>query len=152
MTDTCVLRPARATDLPTIYSGELDYIRRIEPEQESRWKDSMRAHLRQWTQDLERMVIAEAGDAALGYCFWEIHDGAAVLASIYVAPEQRGRGIGRQLLERFAADARAQGLARLALGVKPDNPARRLYERAGFRFTHDAGGYRHYARAADAAA
>jgi hypothetical protein len=35
-------------------------------------------------------------------------------------------------------------LGDLSLGVKPDNPARALYEGAGFVYTHDNGGYCHY--------
>ncbi|WP_144143515.1 GNAT family N-acetyltransferase [Paraburkholderia sp. BCC1884] len=150
MNQLCSIRRARATDLPSIYVGELDYIRQIEPEQEARWKDGMRFHLKQWTNDLDRMFIAECADGAegadpqVGYCFWEVHGEAAVLASIYVTPQRRGSGLGQQLLARFIADAQAQGFSKLTLGVKADNPARRLYEKAGFVYTHDEHGYRHY--------
>jgi [ribosomal protein S18]-alanine N-acetyltransferase len=138
------LRAARATDLPMIYIGELDYIRQIEPEHEARWKEALRLHLAQWTAALERMVIAETGGEMAGYCFWEIHGDAAVLASIYVLPERRRTGLGKRLLERFITDAHHQGFGNLTLGVKSDNPARLLYEAAGFMHTHDDGGYRHY--------
>lgn len=138
------IRRARATDLPAIYVGELDYIRQIEPQQEARWKDGMRFHLKQWTDGLERMFIAECAETQAGYCFWEVHGETAVLASIYVTPDRRGTGLGRQLLARFIADAHAQGFSKLTLGVMADNPARRLYEKAGFIHTHDERGYRHY--------
>lgn len=146
MTSLYSIRRARATDLPTIYLGELDYIRQIEPQQEARWIGGMHFHLKQWTNDLDRMFIAEAGsgDTAVGYFFWEVHGEAAVLASIYVIPDRRGNGLGQQLLAQFIADARAQGFSQLTLGVKADNPARRLYEKAGFSYTHDEHGYRHY--------
>ncbi|WDD93064.1 hypothetical protein Bsp3421_003111 [Burkholderia sp. FERM BP-3421] len=52
--------------------------------------------------------------------------------------------------ERFAADARAQGPARLAFGAKPDTATRRLHEQAGFTLAHDAGGGPHDMRAARA--
>ncbi|WP_181156977.1 GNAT family N-acetyltransferase [Paraburkholderia sp. BL21I4N1] len=139
-----MIRRARATDLPTIYLGERDYIRQIEPQQEARWTDGMHFHLKQWTNDLDRMFIAESGESAVGYFFWEVHGEAAVLASIYVIPDRRGNGLGQQLLAQFIADARAQGFSQLTLGVKADNPARRLYEKAGFSYTHDEHGYRHY--------
>lgn len=45
----------------------------------------------------------------------------------------RGRGIGTRLLRALIAAAREQGLASLSLSVEPDNRARRLYERVGFR-------------------
>lgn len=138
------IRRARVTDLPAIYVGELDYIRQIEPQQESSWRDGMRFHLKQWIDDLDRMFIAECAGTLRGYCFWEVHGEAAVLASIYVTPERRGSGLGQQLLAQFIADAHARGFSKLTLGVKPDNPARRLYEKAGFIHTHDEHGYCSY--------
>ena len=145
MTDIHSIRRARATDLPAIYAGELDYIRQIEPEQEVRWRDGMAWHIKQWTNDIDRMFIAQSGGEVTGYCFWEAHGNAAVLASIYVLRDRRGAGLGRRLLVEFINDARTQGFATLTLGAKPDNPARALYERAGFVYTHDKGGYCHYA-------
>ncbi len=139
------IRRARTTDLPVVYIGELDYIRQIEPQQEAHWKDHLHLHLKQWMNDLERMFIAQWGEDTAGYCFWEVHGDTAVLASIYVVPDRRGSGLGAKLLAQFIADAQAQRFSKLTLGVRPDNPARRLYERAGFVYTHDDGGYRHYA-------
>jgi ribosomal-protein-alanine N-acetyltransferase len=144
MTKPHSIRRARATDLPTVYSGELDYIRQIEPQQEARWKDALYWHIKQWADDLERMFVVQCDTEIGGYCFWEIHNDAAVLASIYVAPERRRDGLGKQLLASFMEDAQAAGFSTLKLGVKADNPARYLYERNGFIYTHDEGGYRHY--------
>jgi [ribosomal protein S18]-alanine N-acetyltransferase len=144
LTQSYSIRRARATDLPAVYAGELDYIRQIEPQHEARWKDALYWHIKQWTNDLERMFVAQCGDEIGGYCFWEIHRGAAVLASIYVAPERRRDGLGKQLLTSFIEDARASGFSTLKLGVMPDNPARFLYERNGFSYTHEEGGYRRY--------
>lgn len=56
------------------------------------------------------------------------------LKRMYVRPEFRGAGLGRQLIERLAAHARAHGIAllRLETGARQDE-AIRLYEAAGFR-------------------
>jgi len=51
-----------------------------------------------------------------------------LLLFVGVEPEQRGRGIGRLLIE--AGLARCPGSVKLH--VEPDNPALRLYERVGF--------------------
>jgi ribosomal protein S18 acetylase RimI-like enzyme len=51
-----------------------------------------------------------------------------LLLFVGVEPEQRGRGIGRRLIE--AGLARCPGSVKLH--VEPDNPALRLYERVGF--------------------
>lgn len=57
------------------------------------------------------------------------------IKSMRTADAHRGRGVGRQLLDEIVAEARRRGYAALFLetGVMPDfEPARRLYERAGF--------------------
>lgn len=58
----------------------------------------------------------------------------AWIVSFYVAPEARGRGLARRLLERTLGHARSlPGLRQVNLGVNAGNvPARRLYESAGF--------------------
>lgn len=101
-------------------------------------------HLRQWTQDLDRMFIVECAGEYGGYSFWEIHARTAVLASIYVIPEFRRTGLGQLLLEQFVSDAKASGITEISLGVKADNPARYLYEQSGFVHSHDERGYCHY--------
>lgn len=56
------------------------------------------------------------------------------LIDIALLAEWRGRGIGSHLLEQVLAEADAQGCS-IRLFVEPENPARRLYERLGFRET-----------------
>lgn len=51
-----------------------------------------------------------------------------------------GRGVGSRLLDALVLAAREQGLTSLSLSVEPDNHARRLYERLGFRQVDDANG------------
>ena len=50
----------------------------------------------------------------------------------WVAEGERGQGIGGQLLDAAIRAARSKGLRRISLSVEEGNPARRLYERAGF--------------------
>ena len=138
------VRKARPTDLPMVYRGELNYIQTIEPGHEQRWKDAMHAHLRQWTGALERMSVVEQDNVPAGYCFWEIIDGAACLASIHVVPELRQRGLGRLLLDHYMEDARTQGFAKLTLSVFRGNPAQFLYESAGFQCARQGEEYLDY--------
>jgi ribosomal protein S18 acetylase RimI-like enzyme len=51
-----------------------------------------------------------------------------LLLFIAVKPEARGKGIGGRLLQRVFAETSGM----IKLHVENDNPARRLYERAGF--------------------
>lgn len=55
------------------------------------------------------------------------------LAELYVVPEQRGRGLGRALLDRSLELARARGADNVELNTTDlDTAARRLYEAMGF--------------------
>jgi ribosomal protein S18 acetylase RimI-like enzyme len=57
----------------------------------------------------------------------------AYLAELYVAPERRGEGIGRALLEEALDAARESGAKFIFLGTSEDDVAARgLYESAGF--------------------
>jgi ribosomal protein S18 acetylase RimI-like enzyme len=56
-----------------------------------------------------------------------------------VDPACRGRGIGAAMLDRIIADARAEGARAIELNVGDTNPARHLYERAGFAVKRTGG-------------
>lgn len=70
--------------------------------------------------------------AAPGYGF--VGEDVPELA-IGVTDGARGRGVGTALLQALVADAVAEGRGALSLSVLLANPARRLYERAGFAAT-----------------
>ena len=66
------------------------------------------------------------------------------LKSMRAAPEFRGRGVGRALLDHLIAEARARGLSWLGLETGRTQEfadARRLYERYGFRECEAFDGY-----------
>lgn len=58
---------------------------------------------------------------------------AYYIAEIHVAPAWRGQGIGGQIMAHAEFCARTKGMPRMALTTSTSNPARRLYERCGFR-------------------
>ena len=59
-----------------------------------------------------------------------------MLVGMFVDPAERGRGVGRALVEAVTAWVRARGAARLSLWVtSANNPAIALYGRCGFRPT-----------------
>jgi GNAT superfamily N-acetyltransferase len=63
----------------------------------------------------------------------EVGPNAAEIKRMYVAPDLRGRGIGRAVLHRLEAEARTLGVSRLVLetGSRQVEPIA-LYRRAGF--------------------
>jgi L-amino acid N-acyltransferase YncA len=55
-------------------------------------------------------------------------------ASVYVAADAAGRGVGRALLERLVAGAEAAGIWTVQAGIFPENQASlALHRRCGFR-------------------
>jgi GNAT superfamily N-acetyltransferase len=87
------------------------------------------------------MIAVE--DGPIGAAWWRLFtaedpgygfvDEATPEISIGVLPEARGRGVGGRLLRALIEQALARELPGLSLSVEPDNPAKRLYERLGFR-------------------
>jgi ribosomal protein S18 acetylase RimI-like enzyme len=103
-----------------------------------------------WGRNGDVGVIAEVGDekrfagaawlrvwtgAIQGYGFI---DEAIPELSIAVLPGHRNRGLGSAMLRDLLARADA-GCPAVSLSVSASNPARRLYERLGFRIVSDDG-------------
>ncbi len=66
------------------------------------------------------------------------------IKTMHVAAEARGRGVARALLNALLAEARRRGYDRVSLETgtgDPFQPARRLYESAGFRPSPPFSGY-----------
>lgn len=62
------------------------------------------------------------------------------LVDIAIVPDRRGAGLGAHIIGDLLAEAGAARLPVL-LSVTHENPARRLYERLGFRIVDDNGMY-----------
>lgn len=70
------------------------------------------------------------------------------LLGMWVEPGERGRGVGALLVQEVLSWARSVGAGALTLWVTDGNaPARRLYDRVGFRFTGERGSMPHPAAA-----
>jgi ribosomal protein S18 acetylase RimI-like enzyme len=66
-----------------------------------------------------------------------VHPGWAGLQALWVEPAERGRGLGRSVLQAAGTLARQRRISSLYLQVEVDNgPAIRLYESEGFRPHH----------------
>ncbi len=60
-----------------------------------------------------------------------------ILNDLYVLPTQRGRGVGKALLEKAKQKAKEEGWKGLALETATDNPAQKLYEKLGWQRSTD---------------
>jgi GNAT superfamily N-acetyltransferase len=96
-----------------------------------------------WPRPSDIGVVAEVDGSPVGAAWLRFFDGTdpgyGFIAdtipelSIGVVAGWRGRGVGGLLIEDLATIARARGIASISLSVEAANPARRLYERIGFR-------------------
>lgn len=68
------------------------------------------------------------GAAVVHFTPWSGYVPENLLLFVAVAPDRRGEGIGRRLLEKVIETCDGE----IKLHVEHDNPARRLYERVGF--------------------
>jgi len=93
------------------------------------------------------IIVADGRD--VGWMQTRTSEREVFLGSLYVIPDMQGLGIGTQILRGLIAQAKLASKA-LTLAVMKNNPAIRLYERMGFRLTHEDE-YKFYMRlAADA--
>jgi ribosomal protein S18 acetylase RimI-like enzyme len=90
------------------------------------------------------VLVAEQGGEVLGYTYagvegydyMSLRGPAGVLHDIVVDPAHRGHGIGRMLLDATLAALTARHAPRVVLSTAERNePAQRLFARAGFRRT-----------------
>jgi ribosomal protein S18 acetylase RimI-like enzyme len=88
--------------------------------------------------DLGGVWLVEDAGAAVGHAVvtfgYDLEFGGrdAYLTELWIDPAARNRGAGSAALAALDRELRARGVRALHLGVRPENPAVRLYERAGF--------------------
>jgi GNAT superfamily N-acetyltransferase len=84
----------------------------------------------------EEVNIITVGGADVGWLQQRRERDSIFLGSIYILPAMQGKGIGTQVIEGILEQAEQQSLA-VTLAVMKINPALSLYERLGFRITHE---------------
>lgn len=78
------------------------------------------------------LTLARAGEEVIGFSLSRIIADEAELLLLGVKPQARGAGVGRALIDHFAAAAAARGAKRLHLEVRDGNAAVNLYNELGF--------------------
>ena len=81
------------------------------------------------------LVLARVDGVSVGFAAWcrPAEPATTKLDKLYVLPEYQGRGVGRRLIDRVEAAARAAAASVLVLNVNKHNAASiATYERCGF--------------------
>jgi len=110
-------------------------------------EDEMRARFGLLTQKAYPILLAiEEGDI-IGYAYAGPHKGrkgydGTVEDSVYVAPSSLGKGVGRLLLSRLIADAKAQGYQQMmaVIGDSENHASLALHHALGFTLIGTAKG------------
>jgi GNAT superfamily N-acetyltransferase len=128
------LRPGRAEDFGycarLYFEGMENIIRDLNLN-----KDAQVATFRQrWDVGQVRIITLDGTD--IGWLQSFMKDDALFVGQLFVDSAWRRHGIGMEVVKGLIEEATRAGRA-VALGVVKTNPALRLYERLGFRTTHE---------------
>jgi RimJ/RimL family protein N-acetyltransferase len=151
---TC--RPMAETDLPFVEAlyastrAEEVALTGWPPEQQKAFlaqqHRAQHNHYRVSYATAEWLIVEREGEP-IGRLYLDEREDRVRIIDISLVPAARGRGIGGVLLADIIAAAEDCGLG-VTLHVEVNNPARRLYERLGFRPVEDKGVYLRLDRAA----
>lgn len=137
------LDEANVNDVVELFLGYLDFYQR--PNTRPAAAEFLRA--RQARQE-SILYLARGEEGPIGFVQVYPTFSSASLASVwilndlFVAPQARGSGVGRALVNRVISDAEAAGVIGVKLATAEDNTsAQALYEAAGFTTGHPV---RHY--------
>jgi len=90
--------------------------------------------------DTSEFFIIEQNGSPIGRLYFDQRPDEVSIVDITLLPETRGAGLGTMLLQEILDEAGRIGKA-VVIYVEHFNPARRLYERLGFRHVDTNGVY-----------
>jgi len=102
----------------------------------------VRIYAENWGRPTDVGVVGHLGGTDIGACWLRLLPVGVGLASvdketpqlgIALEPQFQRKGYGRLLMLETLDTARRAGYRQVALTVHPENPARHMYERCGFR-------------------
>jgi ribosomal protein S18 acetylase RimI-like enzyme len=128
------LRPARTQDFDfceaLYFAGMENIIRELNLD-----RVAQSASFRQlWELTQVRIIVVDGAD--VGWLQSTKQGDSLFLAQLFISASFQRRGIGTEVMHRLIAEA-ARARQAVTLGVVKINPALRLYERMGFRITHE---------------
>jgi GNAT superfamily N-acetyltransferase len=134
LTPLTTLRPARAEDFDycarLYFEGMENIIKQLNLNMEAQ----LAGFHQHWDRAQVKIITLDATD--IGWVQSFVKEDALFLAQLFVDRALRGQGIGTAMVKALIEEAARAGRA-LTLGVVKTSPALRLYERLGFRTTHE---------------
>jgi ribosomal protein S18 acetylase RimI-like enzyme len=128
------LRPARAEDFDYCAGLYFDGMENIIKELNLNMDAQLAGFRRRWDEAQVTIIMFDGAD--IGWFQSFLKEEALFLAQLFVDRALRGKGIGTAVVKALIEEAVRADRA-LTLGVVKTNPALRLYERLGFRVTHE---------------
>lgn len=108
---------------------------------EDRWKESISRRISDdeiW--GIHFLLVAEEGDRICGIAFSEVREEVpggltyGYISNVYVTPEERGKGIGKQLLLESIKSLNRIKVSKIRLNVRGEmKRATNLYKKLGFK-------------------
>jgi GNAT superfamily N-acetyltransferase len=142
-------RPARSADFTyceRLYFANMD---RINRELKLDHRTQVASFGRLWNAAEVRIIMLDGAD--IGWLQSATREGTFFLGQLFIDAAHQGRGIGTDVMHRLIGEATDLNQA-MTLGVVKINPAKRLYDRLGFRVTHEDDRKFYMRREPDAAA
>lgn len=134
------LRPALDGDIEGLFAMHVETMRGYVEATFGAWDEAheREVYWRRWG-DIQHATnrtldVVLVDGAVVGYLDVEDEGKFVALNNIRVAPSMQGRGLGGALVQRVIAEAAPRAVQLRVLRV---NPARRLYERLGFRVVEE---------------
>jgi ribosomal protein S18 acetylase RimI-like enzyme len=131
-----VVRRAEAADADAI--GQLLHDFNVEYEDVTPGPEKIAQRVRKLIESGDTVVLL-AGDGPDGLALMRFRPSIWIearecyLGELYVVPDKRGRGIGRELMDEVLEVARREGAGHIELNTSHDDvAARALYEKLGF--------------------
>jgi len=129
-----ILRPARPEDFDYCARLYFEGMETIIKELNLDMAAQIAGFRQRWDVIQVRIVTLDGTD--IGWLQSFVKDNELCLGQLFVEKSWRRQGIGTELVKGLIEGAASAGRA-VTLGVVKTNPALRLYERLGFRVTHD---------------
>jgi ribosomal protein S18 acetylase RimI-like enzyme len=129
------LRNATSADYNYLYKVFRATMKTYIAETRGEWSENREEAQFRAQLDVSASQIVLVDNSPVGFITVPFREDALWIHTICIVPEHQNRGIGTAVIESVITRSQEQQL-HLHLSVLKVNPARRLYERLGFKVTH----------------